>query len=46
MTDKKEQNKETKHPNNPNIGRVGVRGRTPPNTKGDVHNPYINNKKH
>ena len=31
-------NKKTKHPNNPKVGRVGVRGRTPPNTKGGTVN--------
>ncbi len=43
MTAKKEQDKETKHPNNPKVGRVGARGWTPPNTKGDMNNNDNNN---
>ena len=38
MTDKKEQDKETKHPTYPKTGRVGARGRSPPNTKGGIDN--------
>lgn len=34
----KTNNKKTKHPNNPKVGRVGVKGRSPPNTKGDIDN--------